>query len=532
METTHRVTIDRPGQTYSAMNSSPEIEHLRVLADQYQCRVMEHIPESWLDVTLTADLPVDYVRSVPFLPVRDGDQVLVACTDPAVETRVPELGVLLKGEVEPVLVPEQVLMAAINRCFSIKMDAPVKKSEDSGKAPEHEDDREDLLRQSSEAPVAAKVSRLLLDGLEMGASDIHLEPRGKRTEVRFRLDGVLVVQSEIEPGLEDAVTSRIKIMARLDIAERRLPQDGNARVRVGNREVDIRVSSLPVVDGERLVLRLLGRENTLFSLTELGMPGGVMGEFRQLLRSPHGVIWVTGPTGSGKTTTLYAALQELDTVRKNVLTIEDPVEYQLPGIGQMAVQPRIGLSFAAGLRSILRQDPDVILVGETRDEETADIVVRASMTGHLVLSTLHANDSISASLRLTDMGVEPFLVAEATRGAMAQRLVRCLCPQCAVTDPELDDLPAPLRGRDLRGAKTAVGCERCREGYRGRKGLFELLRMNEDLRGLIRKNATVEELRRQAVGQGFKGVWEAGAELVREGGTSVSELRQVLGEGE
>ncbi|MEX2607132.1 MAG: GspE/PulE family protein [Kiritimatiellia bacterium] len=522
------------------MSHSPEMERLHDLADQYQCRVMEEIPESWLDVSLTSGLPVDFVRSVPFLPVRDGEQVLVACTDPAVEMRVPELGVVLKGEVEPVLVPESVLMSAINRCFSIKVDAPVPKAEPkpelkaepSGKSGMHADDREDLLRHSSDAPVAAKVSRLLLDGLEMGASDIHLEPRGKRTEVRFRLDGVLVVQSEIEAGLEDAVTSRIKIMARLDIAERRLPQDGNARVRVGNREVDIRVSSLPVVDGERLVLRLLGRENTLFSLSELGMPAGVMGEFRKLLRSPHGVIWVTGPTGSGKTTTLYAALQELDTVRKNVLTIEDPVEYQLPGIGQMAVQPRIGLSFAAGLRSILRQDPDVILVGETRDEETADIVVRASMTGHLVLSTLHANDSISASLRLTDMGVEPFLVAEATRGAMAQRLVRCLCPECAISAAEAGDIPLPLRGMELGGSKTAAGCGRCREGYRGRKGLFELLRMDEDLRGLIRRNATVEELRQQAVGKGFQGVWQAGAELVRAGVTSVAELRQVLGEGE
>jgi general secretion pathway protein E len=514
------------------MSPAEEMDQLRHLADQYQCRVTGQIPESWLDVSLTAGLPVDFVRSVPFLPVRDGDQVLVACTDPAVEMRVPELGVLLKGEVEPILVPEAMLFAAINRCYSIKKTEPPSGVEERKNKKPHEDDREDLLRQSEEAPVAAKVSRLLLDGLEMGASDIHLEPRGKRLEVRFRLDGVLVIQSEIESGLEDAVISRIKIMARLDIAERRLPQDGNARVRVGNREVDIRVSSLPVVDGERLVLRLLGRESTLFSLTELGMPEGVMGEFRQLLRSPHGVIWVTGPTGSGKTTTLYAALQELDTVRKNVLTIEDPVEYQLPGIGQMAVQPRIGLSFAAGLRSILRQDPDVILVGETRDEETADIVVRASMTGHLVLSTLHANDAVSASLRLTDMGVEPFLVAEATRGAMAQRLVRCLCPHCRVPSTVPDDLPGPLRELELSGCREAVGCDQCREGYFGRKGLFELLRMNDELRGLIRRNATVEELRQQAASRGFRDVWKAGADLVSAGVTSISELRQVLGEGE
>ncbi|WFB34814.1 GspE/PulE family protein [Kiritimatiellota bacterium B12222] len=513
------------------MSSQDEIETLRQLAQQFQCQVLEEIPSSWFDRELIGELSVDFLRSVPFLPLRDGDQIYVGCIDPSIESQVPELRVIFKGEVEPLLIPTAVLMAGIDRCFAQKKEIPedLATPDDLPIAAQHED-REDLLRQSTDAPVATRVSRLLLDGLEMGASDIHLEPRGKRLEVRFRVDGVLSPQAEILAGIEDAVISRIKIMARLDIAERRLPQDGNAKVRVGNREVDIRVSCLPVADGERLVLRLLGRENATFTLEQLGMPEEAMDGFRRLLRSPYGVIWVTGPTGSGKTTTLYAALQELDTVRKNVLTIEDPVEYQLPGIGQMAVQPRIGLTFAAGLRSILRQDPDVILVGETRDEETADIVMRASMTGHLVLSTLHANDSISASLRLTDMGIEPFLVAEATRGAMAQRLVRVLCPHCAVQDLH-PDLPSHLRGLDSSGMKKATGCALCREGYSGRNGVFELLRLNEDLRSLIRDHASVESLRSAAREHGFKDLWTSAGEMLHQGKTSVAELRMVLGEG-
>ena len=512
------------------MKHNQELQSLRQLAEKFQCRVTEQIPENWFDRRLTGELSVDFLRSIPFLPLRDGNQVLVGCTDPAIETKVPELRVILKGEVEPILIPKDVLLSGIDQFFARK-DENSQTVEEVQVVVESSEDREDLLRQSSDAPVAAKVSRLLLDGLELGASDIHLEPRANRVEVRFRLDGVLSPQGEITRGFEDAVISRIKIMARLDIAERRLPQDGNAKVRVGNREVDIRVSCLPVADGERLVLRLLGRESTHFSLEELGMPKEVMGGFRSLLQSPYGVIWVTGPTGSGKTTTLYAALQELDTVRRNVLTIEDPVEYQLPGIGQMAVQPRIGLTFAAGLRSILRQDPDVILVGETRDEETADIVMRASMTGHLVLSTLHANDSVSASLRLTDMGVEPFLVAEATRGAMAQRLVRILCPECAREDVD-PDVPSPLPGLERSCIKKAVGCSNCRDGYTGRRGIFELLKLTENLRGLIRGHGSVESLRTTATEEGFCDLWHSAGELLQAGKTSLAEIRMVLGEGE
>lgn len=514
------------------MSASSDPSSLTALAARFECDWSPELPDTWLDRSLVENLSVDYLRSFPVLPIRRDGEVLLATTDPAIGVKVPELPVLLGGEVEPLLIPEEVIRTAIDRCLSTS--TPQGKAQDAvapEPAPAADEDREDLLRHSSESPVASRVSRYLLEGLELAASDIHLEPVGKQVQVRFRIDGVLVPHSSIPAGMEDAVISRIKIMAGLDIAERRLPQDGSAKVRVGSREVDIRVSSLPVSDGERLVLRLLGRESTQFTLSELGMPDPVLHGFRQLLQSPYGVVWVTGPTGSGKTTTLYAALQEMDTVRRNVLTIEDPVEYQLPGIGQMGVRPRIGLTFAAGLRSILRQDPDVILVGETRDEETAEIVMRASMTGHLVLSTLHANDAVSASVRVCDMGVEPFLVAEATRGAMAQRLVRKLCPHCS-RPQEPVDLPGPYRDQTVSDWKMAVGCEHCREGYSGRTGIYELLPVDGAIRDAIRNHAAVEAVREQARETGFQDLWQAALGRLRTGETSLTEVRAVLGEGE
>ncbi len=513
------------------MSPSEDMSALQILADKFHCRVVSDIPDAWVDPELIRELPVDYLRAAPALPVRLEEGVHVCLPDPALESTLPELSVHLGGSWEPLLVPSVEIRRAIDAAYA-RLDRRTAPPTPVEETPTREADREDLLRQSESAPVAGGVNRLLLEGLRMGASDIHVEPTADGgMSVRFRVDGVLLSQSRVPSGQEDAWVSRVKIMAGLDVAERRLPQDGNAKVRVGDREVDIRVSCLPVSDGERLVLRLLGRESTRFSLEKLGMPQRILGGFQRLISHPHGVIWVTGPTGSGKTTTLYAALQELDTRRWNILTIEDPVEYQLPGIGQVAVQPRIGLTFSAGLRALLRQDPDVILVGETRDEETADIVVRASMTGHLVLSTLHANDTVSASLRLTDMGVEPFLVAEATRGALAQRLVRRLCPHCKEVDPN-PMLPSPLKNLTFTEVYRPVGCSQCREGYIGRQGLFELLELDPDLRELIRKQAAVSALTATASEKGFSSLWHAAGEALQQGWTSAEELLSVLGQGD
>jgi general secretion pathway protein E len=322
-------------------------------------------------------------------------------------------------------------------------------------------------------------------------------------------------------------------MGRLDIAERRLPQDGMARVRVGEREIDIRISTIPVAEGERIVLRLLNRESALLSLPDLGMPAEVLLAFRALLKSAQGVILITGPTGSGKTTTLYAALRELDTAHFNILTIEDPIEYQLPGIGQIQVKPKIGLSFAHGLRHILRQDPDIILVGETRDLETAEILVRASLTGHLVFSTLHTNDAASAVIRLADMGIEPYLLSASIRAALAQRLVRLLCPRCkqpaSLTAEEMVTLGGYAERIDRSKLFGPKGCAACLGGYRGRTGIYEFLIVTDPIQEAIRAGAGDQPLRALAREGGMRLMIEDGIGKINAGLTSVPEVLRALG---
>lgn len=339
----------------------------------------------------------------------------------------------------------------------------------------------DLLVDSPE-PVARFLNETLLDAIRRGASDVHLDPApdgGSR--VRFRLSGRLYDRERPPRGLAAQIVSRVKVLAGMDIAEHRLPQDGMAQVRAGGgRAVDVRVSTIPVADGERVVMRLLNRGDSMLPLAALGMPDDVREGFSALLAAPNGIVVVSGPTGSGKTTTLYAALGSLDSTRRNVMTIEDPVEYRLPGIAQIQVAPKIGLTFASGLRHVLRQDPDVVLVGETRDAETAEIAVRASLTGHLVFTTLHTNDAPSAVMRLVDMGVEPYLLASSLRGVLAQRLVRRACQHCARMLPFGDPAAPPseeavARAAGAEGVLRAVGCPRCLEGYVGRVGVFELL---------------------------------------------------------
>jgi len=351
--------------------------------------------------------------------------------------------------------------------------------------------------------------------------------------VRYRIDGLLYEQPPPPRHLESALIARLKVMARLDLAEKRLPQDGVARVRVGSRKIDVRVSSVPVAEGERIVLRLLHRESTHYGLDELGMAPAMLNSFRDILREPHGVVLVTGPTGSGKTTTLYAALGELDTAHLNVLTIEDPIEYQLPNIGQMQVHPKIGLTFARGLRHILRQDPDVVLVGETRDLETAEIVVRASLTGHLVFTTLHTNDALGAVMRMVDMGIPPYLLASAARAVLAQRLVRRLCPHCRRESTLSADDAARLGRETLAGRPVwdaaPEGCTACLGGYKGRTGIHELLTVTPAISEAIRTAAPTAELRRLARESGFYELLDDGTDKVLAGMTSVAEVLRSAG---
>ena len=379
----------------------------------------------------------------------------------------------------------------------------------------------DLLEAADDAPIIRMLNALLTQAANNGASDIHIEPYERESSVRFRVDGTLREVVRPNRALHAALISRLKIMAELDIAEKRLPQDGRISLRIGGRAIDVRVSTLPSAHGERAVLRLLDKSESRFTLSALGMDGERLERFQRLVQQPHGIVLVTGPTGSGKTTTLYAALQTVDTATTNVLTVEDPIEYELPGIGQTQVNSRIDLTFAKALRAILRQDPDVIMIGEIRDYETAQIAIQASLTGHLVLATLHTNDAVSAVTRLTDMGVEPFLLSSSLLGVLAQRLVRKLCPVCKSAEP--------IAGGGTR--YHPVGCPACSSsGYKGRTGVYELMVCDDAIRGLIHNQAAESELLAAARANGLRSMREDGDRLVAAGVTSEEEVLRVTRE--
>jgi general secretion pathway protein E len=362
-----------------------------------------------------------------------------------------------------------------------------------------------LLEAADDAPIIRMLNALLTQAARDGASDIHIEPYERHSSVRFRVDGTLREVVQPNRALHAALISRLKIMAELDIAEKRLPQDGRISLRLGQRAIDVRVSTLPSAHGERAVLRLLDKSESKLTLPAVGMEGHTLQRFETLVKQPHGIILVTGPTGSGKTTTLYAALQGLDATRNNIMTVEDPIEYELSGVGQTQVNPKIDLDFAKALRAILRQDPDIIMIGEIRDYETAQIAIQASLTGHLVLATLHTNDAASAITRLTDMGVEPFLLSSSLLGVLAQRLLRKTCTHC--------------------GGK---GCDTCgHSGYKGRTGIFELLTTNDDIRALIHNQASEAQLREAALRNGMTLMRDDGERLVRLGLSTREELIRV-----
>jgi general secretion pathway protein E len=376
---------------------------------------------------------------------------------------------------------------------------------------------EDLLEAGSDAPIIRMLNALLTQAAKDGASDIHIEPYERSSAVRFRVDGTLREVVQPNKALHAALISRLKIMAELDISEKRLPQDGRISLRIGGRAVDVRVSTLPSAHGERAVLRLLDKAESKFTLEGLGMSGETLTRFDKLIHQPHGIVLVTGPTGSGKTTTLYASLGRVDTSSTNVLTVEDPVEYELAGIGQTQVNPKIDLTFAKALRAILRQDPDVIMIGEIRDFETAQIAIQASLTGHLVLATVHTNDAPSTVTRLTDMGVEPFLLSSTLLGVLAQRLVRKLCPQCKTAD--------------ARGRWRPVGCAECgHTGYKGRTGVYELMIADDKVKSLIHSRAAESQLFVAAEQAGLRSMREDGERLVAEGVTSAEEVMRVTRE--
>ena len=428
------------------------------------------------------------------------------------------------GRVKPIVVPADKLTEAIAQTYAQsegsaqQIVGDIEGEFDITRMMQEVPDIEDLLETEDDAPIIRMINALLTQAARDGASDIHIEPFETYSLVRFRVDGTLRDIVRPKRALHAALVSRIKIMAALDIAEKRLPQDGRITLRVGGRAVDVRVSTLPTGHGERVVLRLLEKDLARLTLENLGMSDRTLKKFDELIHQPHGIILVTGPTGSGKTTTLYAAIRRLDHSTTNIMTFEDPIEYDLEGIGQTQVNPKIELDFARALRAILRQDPDVVMIGEIRDLETAQIAVQASLTGHLVLATLHTNDAASAVTRLIDMGIEPFLLSSSVLGVLAQRLVRKLCPHCKAPEPS---------GQAFR----AVGCPQCSHtGYIGRTGIYELLTVDDELRRLIHNAANDNDIRKHAERIGMVPMRSDALRWVSAGVTSMEEVLRVTRE--
>jgi type IV pilus assembly protein PilB len=492
-----------------------------------------------IDASVIKLVPAETAQKHMVIPInRKGNALTVAMADPSNVFAIDDIRFLCGFKVEPVVAAESSIRNAINKHYDSAgaVQEIMKNFEDPGVAAvsevEESIDSSDLQKATEDAPVVKLVNLVLSDAIKKGASDIHVEPYEKSFRVRFRIDGVLYDVMQPPLKLKAAITSRLKIMAQLDIAERRLPQDGRIKIRMGAKEIDFRVSTLPTLFGEKVVLRLLDKSNLQLDMTHLGFDPQALQIFEKNILAPYGMVLVTGPTGSGKTTTLYSALHRLNTTETNIMTAEDPVEFNLPGVNQVQMKPEIGLNFAAALRSFLRQDPDIIMVGEIRDYETAEIAIKAALTGHLVLSTLHTNDAPSTVSRLINMGVEPFLVAASTNIILAQRLARKICASCReeITVPRQALLDAGLTPEDTKILKCyqGKGCMECNDtGYRGRVALYEVMAVTDMLKEAVLQGAAAGEIKEIGRKGGMKTLREAGLQKIREGMTTIPEVLRV-----
>ena len=500
--------------TTSVVKKELSPEELETLAYSLHLPFHRHLEDIAIDPEMTTLIPYQFVQKHDILPLyrRDGDLV-VALSDPLNITPLDELRFRLAIPIIPEVVPRNELQNAIHRLYHQKeKETELLLEKVSGEKEESHTAKEetyDVLDNDPSSPPAVQLLNVIIsDSIRLGASDIHFDPEDTGMHVRIRIDGVLLDRLETPSDLAISITTRLKVMAHMDIAERRLPQDGRIKVRYGGKIIDFRVSTLPVSNGERMVLRLLDKGNIVLGLDNLGIPQEVLQSLRTLTSFSEGILLVTGPTGSGKTTTLYSSLMELKSSEVNIMTIEDPIEYKLPGIAQTAVHPKIGLTFATGLRHILRQDPDIIMIGEIRDTETAEIAIQSALTGHLVLSTLHTNDAPSAIVRLVDMGIEPYLISSCLLGVLAQRLVRRTCPSCY--------------------PNTSKECPRCLgSGFSGRHGIYELMPMSYALRKQISLSPESEAIKRIAQEGGMRTLKEHGQSLITQGLTTQEELWRV-----
>jgi general secretion pathway protein E len=537
----------RLGEVLVGMKACTEEQVREALALQLDLPVMREIDAAAIPDGLLIPVPINFAKQSHLIPVSRSEDghVTAAVADPLDYAALEDLRLLLGVDIDVVLSSPDTILGAINRAYdraSTRAEAVVAELEGATTSLEDvahdlEAEAKDLLDAAGdEAPIIRLVNGLLSQAIKERASDIHIESFEREVNVRFRIDGDLYERLKAPKRFQASILSRVKIMAGLNIAEKRLPQDGRIRIKIAGRDIDVRVSTIPTAHGERVVMRLLDRSSVLKDLTDLGFSQDDFRRMDVLIRRPYGIILVTGPTGSGKTTTLYACLSKINSPDLNILTIEDPVEYQLQGIGQVHVNPKIDLTFASGLRAFLRQDPDVIMVGEIRDRETAEIAIQASLTGHLVLATVHTNDAAGAVTRLIDMGIEPFLVASSLIGILAQRLVRVVCTECREPyQPTEDELrEVSLSSRELGGFPTVFrkkGCPRCANtGYMGRRGIYELMTVDDDIRNLILKTVDSGSIKRRAMEKGMKSLRDDGARQVLEGITTIQEVALVTQE--
>jgi type II secretion system protein E len=537
IEETHAADSSRPiHEIILERGYAKEDVVLEILSQEFGLELVD-LTQKHIAPEILAIMPTKMVHRKNLFPIdRHNGTLVVATGDPFDVYALDELSTLTGMEVYPVLASPREISRLIKHHFGVggeTVSNMVKDRDEIELLEGIEADDSELAKQAQEASVVKLVNEILIEAANERASDIHIEPEEKTLRIRYRVDGLL--QTQVLPPeisrFQSAIISRIKIMARLNIAEKRLPQDGRIKMRVQGREIDVRVSIIPMIHGEGIVMRLLDKGRMVFNLANCGMSPDTYAVFKQLIDRPHGIVLVTGPTGSGKSTTLYSALNEIKDESTKIITVEDPVEYQQPGISQIQTHAKIGLTFAASLRSILRHDPDVILIGEMRDLETAEAAIQSSLTGHLVFSTLHTNDAPSAFTRLIDMSVEPFLVASTVEGVMAQRLVRTICPECKVAyTPDPVDVPHDFPGADHKIGKMpqvwkGAGCRACRQtGYRGRTGIHELLINTDVIKDLVVQRVNAGIIRKEALANGMRTLRADGWLKVQRGITTIDEV--------